>query len=288
LPATADPFIERVLAQIGSGCEGLNAALATGELMISPRGHVILRDDPAVTSERSDAELLRNQLYARVGRAQLTELLLAIDGETHFSWELLGRPPAAPEELVPVYAALFVVGLDMTDVAIMIPGVRLADIRRASRLLEEDRALRRANDVVVAFMLSQPLTKAWGEGFEASSDLMSLDVNRNLWLSRVDPKRRRHAVGTYTHVLDQWGIVYDQPLLLATRQAGAAIEGAVRQSITRLERLAVDTHGYGFWDDDREVPELGSLPKALQSARPASARTASVRSACRHRRHRTA
>jgi TnpA family transposase len=73
---------------------------------------------------------------------------------------------------------------------------------------------------------------------------MSLDVNRNLWLSRVDPKRRRHAVGTYTHVLDQWGIVYDQPLPLATRQAGAAIEGVVRQSITRLERLTVDNHGY--------------------------------------------
>lgn len=102
LPSTAQPFIERVLAQIGSGCEGLTAALAAGELMISPRGHVILRDDPAVTSERSDAELLRNQLYARVGRAQLTELLLSIDGETHFSWEPLGRPPVAPEELVPV------------------------------------------------------------------------------------------------------------------------------------------------------------------------------------------
>ena len=96
LPATADPFIERVLAQIGSGCEGLNAALATGDLMISPRGHVILRDDPAVTSERSDAELLRNQLYARVGRAQLTELLLAIDGETHFSWELPGSTTGSP------------------------------------------------------------------------------------------------------------------------------------------------------------------------------------------------
>jgi hypothetical protein len=58
-----------------------------------------------------------------------------------------------------VYAALFVaaMGLDMTDVTIMIPGVRLADIRRASRLLEDDRALRRANDVVVAFMLSRCL-----------------------------------------------------------------------------------------------------------------------------------
>ena len=72
LPAKADTFIERVLAQIGSGCESLTAALSAEELMISPRAHVILRDDPAVTSERSDAELLRNQLYARVGRAQLT------------------------------------------------------------------------------------------------------------------------------------------------------------------------------------------------------------------------
>jgi hypothetical protein len=93
LPARADPFIERVLAQIGSGCESLNPALSAEELMISPRGHVILRDDPAVTSERSDAELVRNQLYARVGRAQLTELLLAVDGETHFPWELLRRAP---------------------------------------------------------------------------------------------------------------------------------------------------------------------------------------------------
>ena len=45
-------------------------------------------------------------------------------------------------------------------------------------------------------------------------------------------------------MLDRWGIIYDQPLLLSTRQAGAAIEGAIRQSITRLERVAVDTHGY--------------------------------------------
>jgi hypothetical protein len=38
---------------------------------------------------------------------------------------------------------------------------------------------------------------------------MSLDVSRHMWMARVDPKRRHHAVGTYTHVLNQWGIVYD-------------------------------------------------------------------------------
>jgi hypothetical protein len=40
------PFIECVLAQMGSGCESLNAALSAEESIISPTGHVILGDDP--------------------------------------------------------------------------------------------------------------------------------------------------------------------------------------------------------------------------------------------------
>ena len=41
------------------------------------------------------------------------------------------------------------------------------------------------------------------------------------------------------------GIVYNQPIVLGTRQAGAAIEGAVRQrAVDTIERIAVDTHGY--------------------------------------------
>jgi hypothetical protein len=35
-------------------------------------------------------------------------------------------------------------------------------------------------------------------------------------------------VAEATHVLDQWGILYDQPNVLNRRQAGAAIEGALR------------------------------------------------------------
>jgi hypothetical protein len=54
------------------------------------------------------------------------------------------------EELVPVYAALFVavMGLDMTDVAITIPGVRLADIRRVSRLLQDGRDVKGNGGVI--------------------------------------------------------------------------------------------------------------------------------------------
>jgi TnpA family transposase len=59
------------------------------------------------------------------------------------------------------------------------------------------------------------------------------------------PGGGHYAVGTYAHVLDQWGILYDQPIVLNRRQAGPAIEGALRQQhVERLERVAVDTHGF--------------------------------------------
>ena len=76
---------------------------------------------------------------------------------------------------------------------------------------------------------------------------MTIDATGRLWNARVDPKRRRHGVALYTHVLDQCGMVYDQPIVVKQRQAGVAIEGLVRQdrdTATRIERLAVDTHGY--------------------------------------------
>ena len=58
-----------LLAQIGSGCESLNAALSAEELMISPRGHVILRDDPAVTSERSGSWVRKDRRTQTAGRS---------------------------------------------------------------------------------------------------------------------------------------------------------------------------------------------------------------------------
>ena len=115
-----------------------------GELEILRNRRLCLKDDPAVTLENPDADLIRTRLYARVGRVQLPTLLLAIDSETHFSWELLGRPASTPEELVPLYAAILVnaMALDATDVAMMIPGIQLSAIRRASVHLENDRELR--------------------------------------------------------------------------------------------------------------------------------------------------
>ena len=91
-------------------------------------------------------------------------------------------------------------------------------------------------------MREHRIATLWGRGLFASANMMSLEATRYLWSARLDPRRRTYAVGTYAHVLDQWGIFYDQPIVLNRRQAGAAIEGALRQrQVEQIERVAVDT-----------------------------------------------
>jgi TnpA family transposase len=93
-------------------------------------------------------------------------------------------------------------------------------------------------------MRRHPVVAQWGESGLASSDMMTVEASRRLWNARIDPRTGNYAIGTYTHVLDQWGIAYDQPIILNKRQAGAAIEGVLLQRLAPIDRLAVDTHGY--------------------------------------------
>jgi TnpA family transposase len=145
-----------------------------------------------------------------------------------------------------VYGALLAAGTDLESrgVAGMIRGVRENTVRRYMRMFEAEPAMREANDALLHFARGHSIVNHWGTGYEASSDLMSLDASKHLYDARVDPKRRVHGMGVYQTILDQWGILYDQPLPLLRRQVGAAIEGVVRQRSTSIRWLAVDTHGH--------------------------------------------
>ena len=79
-------------------------------------------------------------------------------------------------------------------------------------------------------MRAHPISRHWGHGLFASSDMMSLEATRHLWNARLDPRRRTYAVGSYTHLLDQWTVIYDQPIVLNRRQAAAAIAHAANWS----------------------------------------------------------
>jgi len=247
LPLSSEKFLNKLTAQLQTGLLSLDEAVRAGELDIE-EGTIHL---PKITRESrpKGTRRIAKAMFDTIGSVQFPDLLLEIDSQTHFSWQLLGRSPKTERNLLALYGALIAQGSELgaARVALMLPNVPMKDITQAMQLLEEDGALTKANAAVLAFLRRHAIVTHWGDGTFASSDMIALEVSRHLWTARVDPRRRTHAVGSYVHVLDQWGISYDQPIIINEREAGPAIEGAIRSSGSKIDAVAVDTKGHTYF-----------------------------------------
>ena len=235
LPPTADPFLERLTSHLQASLAALDEAREAGRVTIGADGALHLSALEALPTD-GVPKRTRDLMFKEIGNAQFADMVMEMDARTGFSEVLLARKARDAHELVSLYAALIAHGteLDAKSVAAMIPQLEPAHISAAMRALEMPGRLPRANDRVVEFQRTHPITELWGTGQHASSDSMSLDTSRHLFYARVDPRRRTHAVGMYTHVLDQHGIVYNHPIVLNERQAGVAIEGVIRHNENRV------------------------------------------------------
>ncbi|UMY33482.1 Tn3 family transposase [Burkholderia contaminans] len=244
LPQDPREYLEPVCAHLSEGLDRLAEAASRGEVRVDTAIHL----DPASAQRAEPAvEALRRAIFNVHPDGQLPRILLEIDSGTRFSWLLLGREPRARSELLTVYAAVLAHGTSMSaaEVARMVPELSAGAIRQMMHRVADERVLREAADAVLGFMHRHPIAAHWGRSDLASSDMMSLETTRSVWQARADPRRRTASIGIYTHVRDRWGIFYDQPIVLNERQAGVAIEGAIRQEGTDdVAQLAVDTHGY--------------------------------------------
>ena len=244
LPQDPKAFLEPVIKHLDEGLERLREALTRGEVRVDDAVHLdALKAEPG----NKAVEALRRALFASRPDGQLPEIILQVDSEVRFSWILLGREPRSRSELLMVYAAILAHGTSMSaaDIARMVPELSADAIRQMMHRIADERLLRQAADAVLQFMHRHPIAQYWGRADLASSDMMSLETARTVWQARADPRRRTRSIGMYTHVRDRWGIFYDQPILLNRRQAGAAIEGVIRQDSTDdVAQIAVDTHGY--------------------------------------------
>lgn len=244
LPLSADDLINRLVAELEQKLAAVDAAISQGRISVETGAIHIPRVRAA--EARPEVERKRNALFSKIGVVQLPDLILEMDSQIGFSKVVLGRPARSPTELLQVYAGMLAHGgaVDASGVSLMVPQLKPSQITAGMQLLEDRGVVRAANDAVVSFQRRLPIASIWGDGTLASSDMMSLDVSRQIWVARMDPKRRVPSVGTYTHLSDFWSVIYDQPIILNERQAGAAIEGAIRQTEIDIDRLAVDTHGY--------------------------------------------
>jgi TnpA family transposase len=239
--------LEQLFATMEVGLDHLDEAVWFEHLKID--GTKIHQHPLAPQEAPEELESIREELYASLPTVHLPELMMAIDSEIRFSWILLGREPADDQELLYVYAALLGHAMDLTAqrVSLMTPGLSVAGLTSALQLLEDGPAMRRANAAAVEFMHAHPVAAAWGDSKDCAADAMSLDVSRHVWVARTDPKRRTWSTASYVHTLGRHGIGYDQPITITQRQPGAAIEGALRQTLAPIQQIFTDTHGYTAW-----------------------------------------
>ena len=236
-------FLDSVLRDLKEALDRLSQAVEEGRARID--GKNLHLKSLAPESAPADFKAMRAELYRELPAIHLPELLLKVDAQAHFSWILLGRPPRTEAELLYLYTALFGHAMDLSPprLAMMVPGLEAAGIADALRVLEDGKALRRANDAVVEFLREHSIAAQWGRDVDCASDAMSLDVSRSISTARLDPRRRQWGTAVYGHVLGHYGIGHDMPLPVLTRQDGAAIEGALRMRAVIVERVMTDTHG---------------------------------------------
>ncbi len=239
--------LEQLFANLQVGLEHLDEAVWFEHLKID--GTKIHAHPLAPQEAPEELESIREELYASLPAVHLPELMMAIDSEIRFSWILLGREPADEQELLYVYAALLGHAMDLTvqRMSLMTPGLSVGGLTSALQLLEDGQTMRRANAATVEFMHAHPVAGAWGDAKDCAADAMSLDVSRHVWVARTDPKRRTWSTASYVHTLGRHGIGYDQPITITQRQPGAAIEGALRQTLAPIQQIFTDTHGYSAW-----------------------------------------
>ena len=244
LPENPKEYLASLVVAAKEGMDAVSRGLARGDLTVD-KGDVHL---PKLEKEYVPPPVAqaRDAIDGHIGTIQLPELLLEMDVQTRFSKTLLGRVPRSEHELLLTYGALLGHGTEMNaaKVALMIPSLKPEEISAAMKLLEGQGTIDKANKLIVEFVDRLPVMKVWGDGKSASSDMMSLQASLHLWNARRDPRRKTASMGMYTHVSNQWPIIYHQPIVLGNRQVGAAIEGVVRQATIDLDWLAVDTHGY--------------------------------------------
>ena len=243
LPTDPAAFLEPLAERAQAGVQAVALAAEAGILRVDDELHLTpleaLEEDPKLIK-------LRAALDKRVGEAQLPELILAVDAQVRFSWIMLGREPRSSRELLMVYAGILAHGtaLSAAETARMMPQLTAVSVRQAMKWARDERRLAEACRAVLTFMHRHAISTTWGRSDLASSDMMSLETHRRVFVARNDPRRQTPSIGIYGHTRDRWGISYAQSIVLNERQAGAAIEGVVRDERLETAQLAVDTHGY--------------------------------------------
>jgi hypothetical protein len=209
------------------GLERVSEAVERGDLKLDGTKIKVRR----LAAQRTPSELkgVRRELYNAYARVQFPDIVMAVDAETHFSAEILGRPADNETELLHLYAGILgqSMHLSANRLSLMV-GLTPEGLAHAMRVLEDPAPVVRANEAVLTYMHSHAITRTWGSPFDCAADAMSLDMPDYFWFTSPDPKRRVSGAATYVHTHGWQGIFSDRSIMITQRQDNVGAIGTCR------------------------------------------------------------
>ncbi len=239
-------MLRELVEEIEYGLERVSEAVQRGELKLDGAKVKVRR----LAAQRTPPALkeVRRELYRAYPRIQFPDLIMAVDAETHFSAEILGRPADNETELLHLYAGILGQSMDLSAnrLSLMV-GLTPEGLAHAMHVLEDPAPVIRANEAVLTYMHSHAIARTWGSPFDCAADAMSLDMPDYFWYTSPDPKRRVSGAATYVHTHGWQGIFSDRSIMITQRQPGPAIDGVLGQELSKIARVYTDTHGFSAY-----------------------------------------
>ena len=238
--------LAELVEEIAYGLQCVSEAVERGDLKLDGTQIKVRR----LAAQRTPADLkgVRRELYGAYARVQFPDIVMAVDAETHFSAEILGRPADNETELLHLYAGILGQSMDLSAnrLSLMV-GLTPEGLAHAMHVLEDAAPVVRANEAVLTYMHSHAIARTWGSPFDCAADAMSLDMPEHFWFTSPDPKRRVPGSATYVHTHGWQGIFSDRSIMITQRQVGPAIDGILGQEISKIARVYTDTHGFSAY-----------------------------------------
>ena len=239
-------MIKELVEEIEYGLERVSEAVERGDLKLDGTKIKVRR----LAAQRTPSELkgVRRELYSAYARVQFPDIVMAVDAETHFSAEILGRPADNETELLHLYAGILGQSMDLSAnrLSLMV-GLTPEGLAHAMHVLEDPAPVVRANEAVLTYMHSHAIARTWGSPFDCAADAMSLDMPDYFWFTSPDPKRRVSGAATYVHTHGWQGILSDRSIMITQRQVGPAIDRILGQELSKIARVYTDTHGFSAY-----------------------------------------
>ena len=250
LPKEADVWLSQKEKELESTLSQVNKNLPKNSKVRIEKGELIISPIEAEELPSSCRELqkLINKLIPRV---ELVDLLIEVDSWTRFSDKFehaAGSQPRNKELLRNIYASILAQSCNfgfsqMSELA----GVSYEQLVWCNNWYIRDETLKAANDILVNYQYSLPLSKYWGGGTLSSSDGQRFPVPVKAQNATALPKYFGYGKGLtfYSWTSDQFS-QYGSKVIPTTVRDATYVLDAILDNETELEIMehTTDTAGY--------------------------------------------